>query len=106
MEWALANYLKDFTTMSYQLAGMQEAQAMEFSATDYSCLPEFPEEVSDDELHYCNGVDDAKSYMQGLIDRQQCCNSHYMRGWKNEMDNYFINEELFGKMLDNSLAKK
>ena len=83
--------------MSYQLAGMAEAQAMEFSVKDYSCLPEFPCEVSEDEIHYCNGVDDAKSYMQGLIDCQQSCNSHYMKGWKNEMDNYFINKELFGK---------
>lgn len=77
--------------MSYQLAGMQEAQALEFpSALDYSCLPEFPNSVSEDELDYCNGVDDVKSFMNGQIDKpQNLYSAHYMAGWNWGLTNFF-----------------
>ena len=84
--------------MSYQLAGIQEAQAMEFPATDYSCIPEFPNSVSDEEIEYCNGVDDAKSFMNGQIDKpQNPSSSHYMSGWNWELVNYFNPEFLVKK---------
>jgi hypothetical protein len=84
--------------MSYQLAGMQEAQAMEFPAVDYSCLPEFPDEVSDNELAYCNGVDDFKSFMAGQIDSPQRIHNHYyMAGWEWEKTHYFNPEFLVKK---------
>lgn len=95
--------------MSYQLAGMAEAwefDSLRHYPSDLGYLPDFPHSVSEDELDYCNGVDDAKSYMQGLIDCQQSCNSHYMRGWAYCIENYFTNQELFGKKVDNSLVKK
>ena len=83
--------------MSYQLAGMQEAQAMEFPATDYSCLPEFPGSVTDEELDYVNGCDDFKSFMAGQIDQpQRIHNHHYMAGWNWEM-NHFFNPEFLVK---------
>lgn len=81
--------------MSYQLAGMIEAQALDFpSAIDYSevesCLPEFPNSVSEDELDYCNGVDDAKSFMNGQIDKpQNLYSAHYMAGWNWGLTNFF-----------------
>lgn len=85
--------------MSYQLAGIIEAQALEFpSALDYSCLPEFPDSVSEDEIAYCNGCDDFKSFMAGLIDQpQRIHNHHYMAGWNWEKIHYFNPEFLVKK---------
>jgi hypothetical protein len=83
--------------MSYQLATMADAQAMEFSVKDYSYLPDFPNVVTEDELDYCNGVDDAKSFMNGQIDKPQRIHSaHYMAGWNWQLT-YFFNPEFLVK---------
>jgi hypothetical protein len=84
--------------MSYQLAGMQEAQAMEFSAVDYSCLPEFPTSVSDEELDYVDGCDDARLFMQGEISQPLLTpNVNYMAGWDWQITHYFNPEFLVKK---------
>lgn len=83
--------------MPYQLAGMQEAQAMEFPAIDYSCLPEFPDSVTQQDLDYVEGCDDAKKFMEGKIDQpQRIHNHHYMAGWNWQLL-YFFNPEFLVK---------
>jgi hypothetical protein len=53
--------------------------------------------VTEDELDYCNGVDDAKSFMNGQIDKPQRIHSaHYMAGWNWQLT-YFFNPEFLVK---------
>lgn len=74
--------------------------------SDYDCLPDYPEEVSHSELMKAQGFEDAKSYMKGELDNPEHSDDiDYMIGWNEGLDNFFINQELFGERLDNSLEK-
>lgn len=90
--------------MTY-LTGLAEAwEIHELCRTDY--LPEYPEEVDHHELMRCEGFEDAKSYMRGELGEPEYPDDlDYMTGWNNGLDNFFINQELFGETVDNSLVK-
>lgn len=90
--------------MTY-LTGLAEAwEIHDLCRTDY--LPEYPKEVDHHELMRCEGFEDAKTYMRGELDEPEYPDDlDYMTGWNNGLDNFFINQELFGETVDNSLVK-
>lgn len=63
-------------------------------------LPDYPDILWEDELMKANGVADAEKWMRGELEEPLYPeDADYMIGWRKGIENFQIQEEIFGDLL-------